>query len=88
MNPEQRANLAVSQVDDQMVVLDREAGQIHQLNGVARFVWECCDGKTSQEEMVSRLQDVYDVSREVAEEDVATVIGQFRELGLLLPADN
>lgn len=65
------------------VVLDRDGGRVHQLNATASYVWERCDGRASLTEIAHGLAEMYDVEPGQAAADVATLVGQFRALGLL-----
>ena len=66
-----------------MVVLDRRAERIHQLNPTASFIWDRCDGACSVEQIAGGMTEAFDVDRETAAQDVAETVRQFTELGLL-----
>lgn len=81
--PIRRSDLTVREVDHETLVLDRYLGKIHQLNATAGYILSCCDGSTSIGEIVRRVASDFGASNETATRDVAAVIKQFRELGLL-----
>jgi PqqD family protein of HPr-rel-A system len=83
LNPKKRDDVSARVIAGETVVLDRDGGRVHQLNATASYVWERCDGRASPTEIARDLSEQYEVEPEQAESDVATLVGQFRELGLL-----
>jgi hypothetical protein len=79
-----RPTVRVKQVGGDTLVLDDQAGEIHQLNQTASLVWQLCDGKTSKEIIVRRMAETFDVDPNDAERDVTAVIDRFYELRLLI----
>jgi PqqD family protein of HPr-rel-A system len=65
------------------VVLDRDGGVVHQFNATATYIWERCDGQWTEAEIAQDLSEDYDVALDQAASDVAALVGQLRELGLL-----
>lgn len=53
------------------------------LNELAAFIWDILPGVNSEEEIVSKVLDEYDVDRETAEKDVSEFICKLKELGIL-----
>ena len=82
--PKQRDDIHTRMVEGEAVLLDRQKDLIHQLNSTATHVWNCCDGRTSLTEIATQLAEVFDVPQEIATQDLATVIQQFRDLHLLM----
>jgi hypothetical protein len=83
MNYKRRSDVRVEDVAGETLVLDDQAGQIHQLNCTASFVWGRCDGKTSVDEIVALMAAQFDVDEKVARNDVVDVIRRLGELKLL-----
>jgi len=83
LNPKKRDDVSARVIAGETVVLDRDGGRVHQLNATASYVWERCDGRASSTEIARDLSEEYDVEPDQAANDVATLVGQFRELGLL-----
>ena len=61
---------------------ERFRGIVH-LNETAAFIIERLKTETTQEKTVNALLSEYEVSREVAEKNVAAIIAQLREIGAL-----
>jgi PqqD family protein of HPr-rel-A system len=83
MLPKRRADLSFRDVDGETVVLDRRLGKVHQLNRTASYVWQHCDGRTEVRQIVASLARSYGVEPGDVAADVAAVMAQFAELGLI-----
>jgi len=83
MNYIRRTDVTVQSVDDETLVLDLKADQIHQLNPTASFIWKNCNGKRSAAELAAMFAEYFGVDIETATKDVETIINQFIELGLI-----
>ena len=81
--PKRRTNLSARLVEGEMVVLDRHAERIHQLNATASFIWDRCDGDRSLEQIAGGIMEAFDVAWETAAQDVARTVREFADLGLL-----
>lgn len=81
--PQVRDDLATSDIDGELVVLDEQNGNVHQLNRTATVVFECCDGSTRISDIRQRLVDEFDVSPDVARHDVLSLLRLLREQHLL-----
>lgn len=53
------------------------------LNESGAFFWDCLKEETTKEKVVEKVLEVYEVSREKAEEDVSSFIDMLRENALL-----
>ncbi len=56
-------------IDDEAVIVDLEDSTFHALNPVATFIWEQMNGRTRVEEIVERVCQEFEVTRETAEKD-------------------
>ncbi len=84
MNLAVRANLSTQQIDGELVILDKENGQIHQLNSVASFIWQQIEASSGIEVIVKKLIQFYDIDTVTAQADLAKVVQQFKNLKLLI----
>jgi hypothetical protein len=78
-----RADLAVEYIDDDLVVLDKKLGQIHQLNSTASIVWKGIAAGNSWRTIAASLVERFDVAADTATQDVEKLVDQFRSLKLL-----
>lgn len=85
MPPTRRAGLVSRVVDGEVVILDREAGNIHRLNATASFIWDQCDGKTTPTEIAERLAASFDGAPGQLLGVVVEAIADLERLGLLAP---
>lgn len=81
--PRQRAELAARVIGGEAVVVDAGSSRVHELNPVATFVWERCDGTRSGWAIVDAVVEAFEVEREVAARDVAGLLRTLHERGLL-----
>jgi len=81
--PIRRTELRLRDEDTRSVLIDVERGTTHVLNPTARAIWELCDGTTTLDELVDAICQVFSVSHGVALRDVAAVLAQLEEAGLV-----
>ncbi len=82
-HPKRRSEVSVRAVGNELVVLDRTANRIHQLNSTARFIWNRCDGQRAVRDIADELAASFEVEPDTASESVTTLVRQFSKLGLL-----
>lgn len=70
-------------VDEDWVVFDPAANELHVLNLPAAIIWSHCTGELSAEAIADRLRDAYEIEGERALEDVRSTLARFLEMGLL-----
>jgi len=58
------------------------AGKMHSLNLLGTEIWKLCDGKTV-DDIVSELQEGFDVDEDVLREDVNEFLQNMKEEGLI-----
>lgn len=81
--PKRRLDLSARLIDGEVVVLDRQAGLIHQLNPTASYVWERCDGHSTVTDIAHQLARAFDVDLAVATHDVQVLVRRLQDLHLL-----
>ena len=84
--PKQRSGITIRIIDEETVVLDSEAEQIHQLNPTASLIWNRCDGQRTAIEIAAELTRCFDVDYATAHEAVDATLRRLDELGLLARA--
>ncbi len=83
MHPQSQSHLITRDVTEGVLVHDERTGKVHVLNRAAARVLDLCDGTRDLAAIAATLAREGDVSQERAEGDVATVLADFRRLGLL-----
>jgi hypothetical protein len=82
--PNRRTEFEERVVEGEMVIMDKESEQIHQLNQTASFIWQRCDGEHDRQQIAEELAEAFDVDAETAQQDVADTLEKLEEIGLLL----
>ncbi|MGB8434168.1 MAG: PqqD family protein [Burkholderiales bacterium] len=73
----------VQDLESEVVVLDREADKIHQLNQTATFIWRHVEETPSADKMAKLLAESFEVEEQVAVRDVLEALNQLRALNLV-----
>jgi hypothetical protein len=76
--PSRRDGVLAQQADDELVLLDVEAGTYFALNEVGAKVWELCDGARTVEQLLEIIGEEFDAPGDVIERDVR---GLLEDLG-------
>jgi hypothetical protein len=76
--------LLTEEVNDELVVYDRETQRAHRLNRTARLVWRGCDGQTTVDDLATRLRDELELT--TADEDLVWLTLRKLERANLLEA--
>jgi PqqD family protein of HPr-rel-A system len=82
-HPQAREDVLFRQVDDEWVVFDPAANELHVLNLSAALIWSHCTGEHSPEEIAEALREAYGLEMEQAAADVGAALDRFREARLL-----
>jgi len=78
-----RTDLATENADGELIVLDKDGGQVHQLNQTAALIWGGLKAGLGIDQIAVQLADAFDIEHETAISDVQSAVAQFAELGLL-----
>ena len=84
IKPTIREDVQAQKVGDELVVLDNNSGQVHQLNVSASFIWENCNGEQTVKDIAHAMADYFGINQEQALSDVNTVIQEFHGKSLLV----
>jgi hypothetical protein len=79
-----RPDLALVEVDDEIVLYDDSERRLHRLNPTAATLWRCIDGIGSLAEIAKDIADVYQTDREGVLADVLQLARQFALEGLVV----
>lgn len=84
--PQRMEGLAYKTIDSETIVLDSKIGkEVHELNEVATFIWNLCDGEHTQEEIVEALCLEYDAPFSQIKIDFENILEEFSRKFLLKP---
>lgn len=78
-----RADLTETPLDDGVVILDKSNEKVHQLNSMARQVWDWTKKGAGPVEIADRIVSGYDVTPETAMRDVKGILEELLKLNLL-----
>jgi hypothetical protein len=87
MFPRRVSHVATTEVEGETIVLDREHGQVHQLNATASFIWQRCDGHTALTDIAAAVAREFGADPATAETDTVAAVRQMQALNLLDPDD-
>lgn len=76
------------EVVEDLLLLDTESGQIHQLNRVAGLIWQSCNGDRSAEQIAKLLEREFEVEHDVALRDVVDTLHRLQALNLLVAVEH
>jgi len=78
-----KSGLLVREVDGEILILDAERDQVHQLNASASLIWQHYDSGAEIEEIAKRLVMEFDLDEDKAQCDVRAALEDFRRLELI-----
>ncbi|QZD86969.1 PqqD family protein [Qipengyuania psychrotolerans] len=78
-------NFVATQVDDEVLIVDLDGGELFSLSGTGRAVWEAIDGKRDADAIAALLAAAYDADETVIAGDVRALITSLREAALIAP---
>lgn len=83
--PLRMERLAYKPIGQETIILDTKVGkEVHQLNEVASFVWNLCDGNHEIQKIVDKVCDEFDVDPTQAAHDIQLLIQELSAKSLLV----
>lgn len=77
--------LAYKTIGDETIILDTKVGrEVHQLNEVASFIWNLCDGTHDIQSIAEEVCAEYDVDFQVALLDINEIVQELSAKKLLV----
>lgn len=70
-------------LDGEAVLLNLQNGAYYTLNRVGRAIWELFTGDRPLERILSALCELFDVTEDVAREDLVALVARLRQEGLI-----
>jgi len=81
--PSLSRSITVQNVDDELILLDKENQRVHQLDSVGTRILQCCDGRRSIRDIVQRLSREFDVGEAELTNDVEVLLNKLIALKVL-----
>ena len=75
--------MMIRDLESELLLLDSQGDQIHQLNPTASFIWRHVDETNSPEGLADLLVQAFDVESHVALRDVVDTLKRFESLNLV-----
>jgi predicted Rdx family selenoprotein len=72
------------EVGDQVVILHYDSGRYFSLNASGSVIWKAALENLSQEQIVQRVCDEFDVNRETAHQDIEVTVRSFVDREFLI----
>jgi hypothetical protein len=77
-------SVVVREIDGEVLLLDLDSSQIHQLNETASFVWRSCREAVSVQEIADQFGERFGVDWKTASKDVEDVLERLQSLNLIV----
>jgi PqqD family protein of HPr-rel-A system len=81
--PRRHANVLELDLEDGLILYDRDSSLVHHLNPSARIVWFLCDASASVRQLAQEIADEYGLEPGPIRLQVADLVGELDALGLL-----
>ena len=80
-------SMSVQSVGQELLILDRGSGTIHQLNQTAALIWRKCGEGLSSQQLAQLLAENYEIEEDVARRDVAETLERLQVLNLVFAVE-
>lgn len=80
---QRRSDIIAADMNGEKVMMDITTGKYYNLGEVGGRIWELLENPLSNEELISKLLEEYDVSAEQCAADVAPFIEKMLSIGLI-----
>ena len=85
--PQKNTKIIAREIDGEMILLNEKKEKIHQLNNTASFVWDCCNGENTIDNIVVLLKEEFEVESIDIKSDVINIITSLKKLKLIHEVD-
>ena len=86
IKPRKLPEIKERNVGNEMMLYDVAGKTIHVLNNTASFVWTCCDGNHTTDDMVKKATGAFNITEDQANTDIEECLASFRELNIIQDA--
>ena len=77
------ANYVETEIDDEILLVDLDGGELFSLSGTAREIWRLIDGKRTLDEIADTVARDYSVEEKQLQRDVERFVAQLRDAALV-----
>ena len=77
------ANFVETEIDDEILLVDLDGGELFSLSGTAREIWRLIDGSRTLGEIADSVACGYSVEEKELQRDVEHFIAQLRDAALV-----
>lgn len=77
------SNFIATEVDDEILIVDLDGGELFSLSGTGRAVWEAIDGTRDEAAIAALMAEQFAGDREAIAADVEAMIGQLAKAALV-----
>ncbi|GJQ60346.1 MAG: PqqD family protein [Candidatus Scalindua sp. AMX11] len=81
--PIAKEGVDLEELEDGCVLYDTQKDEVHSLNATAAFIWTCCDGEHSVEEITTIVEKCFNSECKTVLKDVIEIVNTFSEKSLL-----
>lgn len=81
--PLTKEDVELEELDDGGVLYDKSKDMVHSLNATAAFIWICCDGKHSIQEIATIVEKCFKSESKLILKNIIEVVKGFSKKGLL-----
>ena len=77
------ANFVETEIDDEILLVDLDGGELFSLSGTAREIWRLIDGSRTLGEIADTVASGYSVEEKQLQRDVERFVAQLRDAALV-----
>ena len=76
-------NYAETKVDDEILLVDLDGGELFSLSGTAAAIWELIDGTRDETAILSQLARSYAIEAEAVREEIGQFVADLERAALI-----
>ena len=79
-----RDDLVAAPMDDSLVMMDIKSGKYFNLSGAGNEIWKFTENKITVSDLISKLMEIYEVTREECERDTLEYLIELEKRSLII----
>ena len=76
-------NYAETKVDDEILLVDLDGGELFSLSGTAAAIWELIDGTRDETAILSQLAQSYAIEAKAVQEEIEQFVAELERAALI-----